>query len=259
MWLYVGGCKSNVEKCMNVSLCAGLLCLREEWEPCGQLPPLPRLWWLKFPPYQQQILFKNNLCWRLQQQESQDWRLSRTMKAGCQLVIAHAPLKHRLPPPPLVKYYPFLVLNGTKFQKCDCVWPIMILERFIFNKVNTGHCSLLASSRRLLSGNNSVDAWRLKSSYGWFLPVQTRSNENIEFRHRDYIDILDVTETIKSSLGGRCGSFKDLVPLGGRTMTSTSMWTMPSTMPYLTLPSISTSSGVLAWWLPHSSQLVILP
>jgi len=56
----------------------------------------------------------------------------------------------------------------------------MILERFIFNKVNIGNCSLLASSRRLLSGASSDDTWRLKSSYGWFLPVQTRSNENVE-------------------------------------------------------------------------------
>ena len=40
-------------------------------------------------------------------------------------------------------------------------------------------------------------------------------------------------------------------------MTSTSMWTMLSTMPYLTLPSISTSSGVLAWWLPHSSHILL--
>jgi len=60
----------------------------------------------------------------------------------------------------------------------------MILERFIFNKVNTGNCSLLASSRRLLSGNSSpVDAWRLKSSYGWFLPVQTRWKDNDQYLH----------------------------------------------------------------------------
>ena len=51
----------------------------------------------------------------------------------------------------------------------------MILERSIFNKVNIGQLSLLASSRRLLSGSTPADHWRLKSSYGWFLPVQTRS------------------------------------------------------------------------------------
>ena len=82
--------------------------------------------------------------------------------------------------PPSVKQLPIPGFKGTKFQKCDCVWPIMILERFIFNKVNIGNCSLLAPSRRLLSGNASDDTWRLKSSYGWFLPVQTRSNQNVK-------------------------------------------------------------------------------
>ena len=63
---------------------------------------------------------KNNLCWRLQQEESQDWRLSRTLKAGCQLVIANALLRPRLPPQ--WNNYPFLVLKGQSFRSaiaCD--------------------------------------------------------------------------------------------------------------------------------------------
>jgi len=59
----------------------------------------------------------------------------------------------------------------------------MILERFIFNKVNIGSSSLLASSRRLISGNLPVDTWRLKSNYGWFLPVQTRWKDNDQYLH----------------------------------------------------------------------------
>lgn len=59
----------------------------------------------------------------------------------------------------------------------------MILERFIFNKVNIGSCSLLTSSRRLTSGNSPVDSWRLKSNYGWFLPVQTRWKDNDQYLH----------------------------------------------------------------------------
>lgn len=59
----------------------------------------------------------------------------------------------------------------------------MILERFIFNKVNIRRCSLHASSRRLISGNSALDTWRLKGSYGWFLPVQTRWKDNDQYLH----------------------------------------------------------------------------
>ena len=162
--------------------------------------------------------------------------------------------------PPSVKQLPIPGFKGTKFQKCDCVWPIMILERFIFNKVNIGNCSLLAPSRRLLSGNASDDTWRLKSSYGWFLPVQTRSNQNVKIAlHRrithksqkvfctlEFSNSWIKKKHLPKHFGfqkycpqwicfwwqGHCQDmflsvFRYLVSLGGRTMTSISTWTMP--------------------------------
>jgi len=59
----------------------------------------------------------------------------------------------------------------------------MILERSIFNKLNIGQLSLLAPTRRLLSGSTPADRWRLKSSYGWFLPIQIRWKDNDQYLH----------------------------------------------------------------------------
>jgi len=60
----------------------------------------------------------------------------------------------------------------------------MILERFIFNKVSRLCLKRVSStSPRLLSVDSSVDFWKSKSSYPWFLPVQTRWKDNDQYLH----------------------------------------------------------------------------
>ena len=127
----------------------------------------------KMPPYQGQFLLKASTT-RVARLKT--FTLFESWLSACD---CQRPPQAQAPSPLSERIFPIPGFKGTKFQKCDCVWPIMILERFIFNKVNIGSCSLLATSRRLISGNSPVDTWRLKSSYGWFLPVQTRSNENV--------------------------------------------------------------------------------
>lgn len=62
----------------------------------------------------------------------------------------------------------------------------MILNRFVLNKMNLGQLksSFFTHHSRLLSQTcKEVDIWSLKSTYPWFLPVQTRWKDNDQYSH----------------------------------------------------------------------------